>query len=366
MLQIKARINISGTTQGATITAVSNLKGNNVSGVVNDVVNKVSVPLGNPFVLGRSVTGIKDVYYDKLPYYMGGQLADENGVFPEKYIITLTGKTLSNYIIVFDKENNRHPNYVKVDGNFIIDNETQLELPIDNELETHTIEIDNWNAPDYPMIITGLYAIKDLEITQKNLESFSSNIMDRQSAEHPTYGLISNSANLSFYDFNEEALDLIITKVLHSGIFVSVWIGDDETGVNEQICEMEIRDLTYDNNNRKVNLILKDNLEDWQKINVSDISYDPRPEKNNPKTAEWYYKQLYWIANDYVGLKWRYKVLWFDELDNETQKILSNTIIQYPILESGNLWDSWNKLCELCLLHTYINNQNKVVTKYSI
>lgn len=360
MLQIKARINISGTTQSATITAVSNLKGNNVSGVVNDVVNKISVPLGNPFVLGRSVVGVKDTYYDKLPYYMGGQLANESGDFPEKYIITLTGKTASNYIIVFDKENNRYPNYVKVDGNVILDNAPQLELPLDDSKTTHTIEIDNWNTPDYPLIITGLYAIKDLEITQKNLESFSSNIMDRQSAEYPTYGLISNSASLSFYDFNEEALDLIITKVLHSGAKVGIWIGDDELGISEQICEMEIRELSYDNNNRKVDITLKDNLEDMQNINVQSIDYDPLNSKS--QTAEWYYKKLYDIT---IGLN-KYDILSYDELDIDTISVLHTTTIQYPLLESGNLWDSWDKLCQLCLLHMYIDNNNRVVVKYSI
>ena len=360
MLEVKARINISGTTQNATITAVSNLKGNNVSGVVNDVVNKINVPLGNPFVIGRSVVGVKDVYTDKLSYYMGGQLADESGTFPEKYIITLTGKTASNYIIVFDKENNRHPNYIKLDGNVILDNDPQLELPIDNGSSTHTIEIDNWNTPDYPMVITGLYAVKDLVITQKNLESFSSNIMDRQSAEYPTYGLISNSANLSFYDFDEEALDLIITKVLHSGARVSIWLGDDDLGTSEQICEMEIRELSYDNNNRKVDITLKDNLEDMQNINVPAIEYDLRYPKS--QTGEWYFQKLYEIT---AGLN-KYDVVSFFGLDIETSDILTNTVIEYPILESGNLWDSWNKLCELCLLHMYIDNNNRVVLKHSI
>ena len=360
MLQVKVRINISGTTDSATITAVNNLKGNNVSGTVNDVVNKVNIPLGNPFVLGRSVVGKKDAYYNKLLYYMGGQLADEDGNFPEKYVITLTGKTISNYIIVFDKENNRHPNTVTVDGTVLTDNTAQLELPLDDSETTHTIEIENWNTPDYPLIITGLYAVKDLEITQKNLERFSSNIMDRQSAEYPTYGLISNSANLSFYDFNEEALDLIITKVLHSGAKVSVWIGDDEFGVNEQICEMEIRELSYDNNNRKVDITMKDNLEDMQNINVLSIDYNPQ----NPKsqTAEWYYKKLYDIT---TGLN-KYNIFSFDELDIETKDILSKISIQYPLLESGNLWDSWDKLCQLCLLHMYIDNENRVVVKHSI
>ena len=360
MLQIKARINISGTTQGATITAVSNLKGNNVSGVVNDVVNKVSVPLGNPFVLGRSVTGIKDVYYDKLPYYMGGQLADESGNFQEKYVITFTGKTVSNYIIAFDKENDRHPNTVTVDGVVLTDNTAQLELPLDSSKTTHTIEIDNWNTPDYPLIITGLYAVKDLEITQKNLESFSSNIMDRQNAEYPTYGLISNSANLSFYDFDESALDLIITKVLHSGVHVIVWLGDDETGVSEQICEMEIRELSYDNNNRKVDITMKDNLEDMQNINVSAINYDPRYPQS--QTGQWYYEYLYNIT---VGLN-KYNILSFENLDAQTQNVFRKTNIEYPLLESGNLWDSWDKLCQLCLLHMYIDNENRVVVKYSI
>lgn len=357
MLQLKARIKISGTTETATIGAVSNLKGNNVSGTVNDVVDKVSVPLGNPFVLGKSVLGSRKFYNNHLDYYMGAQLSDASGFFAEKYIITIQGKTKSNYIIVFDKENKQYPNNIIVDGKTIFLESPQAELEFDKEKDVHTIEIDNWNTEDCPMIITGLYAVTDIEITQWNLENFRSSIMDRQSENYPNYGLISNGANLSFYDFNEKALDLIITKALHSGAQVSVWLGDNEVGTYEQICEMEIRELSYDNNNKKVDITLKDNLEDMQNINVAQIDYDPI----NPVsvTAYYFYQYLRDIA---VGTG---KFL-FEDVDTQTLSVLNATTIEYPILESGNLWDCWEKLCELCLLHMYINNNNKIVIKYGV
>ena len=101
----------------------------------------------------------------------------------------------------------------------------------------------------------------------------------------------------------------------------------------------------YDNNNRKVSVSLKDDLEEWQDINIEGFSYDA---KNRPQyTLEWFYNYLYRETPA------KYKMLAFEELDDTTQNILSNCTIRYPMLKSGSLWQQWTKMCQVAQAHIY-------------
>ena len=214
---------------------------------------------------------------------------------------------------------------------------------------TATIKINETNS-----------AYNDIKINQKNLMSFNSDITDRANVQQPSYGVISNSASLTFSDFDEKVLDLISNRVLHSGIKVEVFLNNTDSGAIEQICQMQIRELSYDNDNRRVQISLKDNLEEWQDINVSGIGYYlPNGEAIGETIAEWFYVKLLKETPE------KYNMQSVEELDIETQNILYNTFIKYPTLEEDTLWNEWQKLCELCLFHIYVNNQGKTVCKYN-
>jgi hypothetical protein len=58
-------------------------------------------------------------------------------------------------------------------------------------------------------------------------------------------------------------------------------------------------------------------------------------------------------------------MLSINELDEDTQAVLNNTYIQYPLLESGSLWQQWTKLCQACQLHIYKNSDGVVVCRYN-
>ena len=238
-----------------------------------------------------------------------------------------------------------------------VDDDPQIEIHFPNTSNSHTIEISNWNTPNEPLIITGIYADLSIDIGLNNLISFNSTIQDRDSSDYPTYGLISNTATLNFADLDEQTKDLITQKILHSGITVTVELVNDTANKREQICQMEIRNLSYDNNNRSVSLSLKDNLEDLQDINFEGISYTPTV--STPKTAKEIYDILYEATKKLNKYQWQS----YDELDEEVKDRLNSITIQYPTMESSNLWDGWNKLCQLCLLHIYIDNNNVVVVK---
>lgn len=361
MITVKARINISGSGRGTISSVNFSPSGNNISASGMSLINKKEIRRANPFILGKSILGRGATYVKTLSFFMGSVLSDANGNFKETYTVEISGKDLTAVIFVFDKENNYHPNTVSADGNILFDDDSQFEILLSNSAQTtHTIQISNWNAPYEPLIITGIYADIVIDIDTKNFVSFKSDLMDRESSSYPSYGIISNGASLDFADFDEQALDLIKQKILHSGITVTAWVENEEASTKEQLFEMEIRELTYDNNNKQVQLALKDNLEDMQNINVPAVEYDISSRES--KTAQWFYEYLFEKTNE-LG---EYNILSFSELDEATKEILRTTVIEYPLLESENLWNSWDKLCQLCLLHMYIDKSNRVIISHGV
>lgn len=360
MITITAKINISGDNKGTINSITTSAEKINVSADLNSVINAQGISLGNPFILGKSRLGSGAYCTNSLPYFVGRYLADSNGNFSQSYTITISGSNISSCIIVFDKENGRHPNTIIVDGETLYDDDAQFEIAFTNTANTHTIVISNWNTPNEPLIITSIYASLDIEINRKNLISFNSDITDRANSREPSYGIISNSGNLTFADFDEQALDLITQQILHSGIEVDVFLNNTFSNMTEKVCSMEIRELSYDNDNRQVQLSLKDNLEEWQEINVPGIGYYlSNGDTIGAQSAKWLYLNLRKETPS------KYHMQLFEELDSETQNILENTVIQYPTLEEDTLWNDWDKLCELCMLHIYVDNNGKTICRYN-
>lgn len=355
MITLTARFDISG--NGGTINSLnSNLSGNNVSADINNILGKRNVEIGNPFILGESKLDSGAYYTNSLPYFLGKELSNAYGNFSSPYTITISGSNITQFVIAFDKENGAFPNNIVVDGETIYDDDAVWEINV-TPTDTHTIEISNWNKPYSPLIITSIYADISIEINRDNLISFNSDIIDRTNVRVPSYGIISNSANLTFADFDEQVLDLITQQILHSGIKIEVWLNNTISKTKEKVCLMETRELSYDNDNRQVQVTLKDNLEKWQDMYFEAIDIDPL--NIEPKTAKWYYEYLHSKTPQ------SYNMLSFEELDKDTQDILETTTIEYPLLDSDSLWNEWYKLCALCLLHIYVDYEGKTICKYN-
>lgn len=358
MITITARINLSE--NGGKISSLSSNKGgNNVSANINEVLGNKSVQVGNPFILGKSKLGSGAYYANNLPYFLGSQLSDYNGNFTSSYNITISGKDITQFVIAFDVENRAFPNSIIVDGETVYDDDPIWEVNV-NTADKHTVKISNWNKPNSPLIITSIYADIGIEIDRNNLISFNSDIFDRGNIQRPSYGIISNSARLTFADFDEDALDLITQKILNSGVKVEAWLNNSDSNASEQICLMQTRELTYDNNNRQVDISLKDNLEEWQDISVPSLFYYDEDGTELPPIRA---AQLYLVFLDFTPKK--HNMLLFDELDNETQRILKNTVVKYSTFQKDTLWNDWQKLCELCLLHIYVDNNGRTICKYN-
>jgi hypothetical protein len=291
---------------------------------------------------------------------MSSQLSDSSGYFLSPYEIEVSGNEIKALTIAFDTINNRHPYSIKIDGEEYVDDDAIFTINLQSA-NSHKISIDNWNAPSYPLVIMGIYVDITIEVDYAKLISLDRSIFDRSDTELPSYGIISNSGSLSFNDLNGEIKDYAEQMLLTSDLKVVISLNNTLAKTEQKVGTFETRDWDYDNDNRSVSVSLSDDLEEWQDIQIEGFGYDQRqPYKvlgrgSMADLYDWLHKRT----------PSKYDMLSYEELDESTKEILYNTTIQYPVLKSGSLWQQWTKLCEVCALYIYKNNDNKTVCSYT-
>ena len=365
MITLTAKINLLSGDNSALSLGSDNLSGNNISSNLSGIVGVKKTAI-NPFIFGVSKLGSGATFESKESftkrsgggYYIGNQPSDDSGNFGKPYTITIIGNAMTSLTIAFDTANGRHPNSINIDGTTYIDDDAIFTVANLTSSTSHTITIDNWNTANAPLVITGIYVEVAIEIDRRNLISLERTIYDRSDLKLPSFGIISNTGNIEFNDINGEVKDYAEQMLLEKGLKCEIKLNNTLVdGASETISLFETDEWDYDNDNRVVSVSLKDDLEEWQEINVDEISYDPR--KTESKPFRWFYEYLWNIT------KQNYNMLSFDELDSDTQSVLNKTYIQYPLLESGTLWQQWTKLCEVCQLHIYKNSDGVVVCRYN-
>lgn len=192
---------------------------------------------------------------------------------------------------------------------------------------------------------------------RRNLLSLESEIRDRSDIKLPSWGIFSNGGNLSFKDINSRFLGYANAGLLKSGIKVEIFLNDTISKRKEIVGTYYTADWEYDNDNLSVSVSLKDDLEEWQSIKIDGINYDPR----NPKSVFSNMAELYkWLSNHTPK---KYKMFTFDDLEYDLQSFLESTVIEYPLLNEGSLWEGWSKLCVVCGLVIFKDFDNYTVCK---
>lgn len=351
MITLTALISITDESRGSLSNATGN-GGNNVSASLSDVVNDKKHG-GKVFVLGASKLGSNDEYADAVPYYMGSVPSDENGDFSTDYSITISGANIVGFNILFDDTNKQFPRTLIVDG--VESANSNAIFTIDDlvSANSHTVVISNWNTPNFPLKIQGIYITVDLYVGGANLVEIRRKIADRSTAESPCWGIIANSGSLSFTDIDDELKTYAERQLLTSGIDVLITLKN--TLVEEKfevVGDFTTDKWNYDNDSKKVSVSLKDDLVDWQSIQVP--SYILQDEKTALELYE-YLKEI----TEQNG--WE-----FAPIDSDTYDILSSVVCPFPYMQSGSLWNEWQKLCEVCALYIYKNNNDAVVISTDI
>ena len=229
--------------------------------------------------------------------------------------------------------------------------------------QKHTIVFEEWNNPYSAFVLSGIMAMFDYkpEISRRSIVSFNREVFDRDNAERLSYGVISCGGSLKFNDYDGTYKALAERLALNSNVTFNAFLVNTLSKKRESIAYMKCANWNYDNQSRSVSVTLKDDLEEWQDIQVEGFDYDPRnPSKvlENKSMADLYK----WLHGKTPR---KYEMLSYGELDGTTKGILSNTTIPYPLLESGNLWAQWNKLCVACALHIYKNSRGDTVCAYT-
>ena len=354
MIRITARINIgeNGGTLNTVTTANSSV---NYSSTLNEVNGHHIQRKSRPFILGRSRLGGGDRFTKTVNYFIGRQKANASGNFTQNFVIELSGSKITLLTIVFNKRDNEFPISILVDGNAFYDDDPTWTIPLDGKDE-HVITISNWNTPNSPLIISSIYTDLSIDLNETNLLDFERTIMDRSDIKKPSFGIISNTGRLSFIDKDGEVADYISQQLISSANVISAYLEDTETGAQEQIAYFNTQQWSYNNSRSIVDVSLKDDLEEWQDINVAEIYFNLKSQQS--ETLKYFYEYLHEKTPK------KYNMLSFEELDETTKNILQNTTIQYPYLEKGSLWRQWSKLCEIAQLHIYKKN-NQTVCVYS-
>lgn len=349
MIRLTAEVDILSSDNGV-ITTTSNVGSikNNISVGFSDVIEH-RVPLTNPFIIGISKVGDGTVYSNYEKYFISRQIANGNGMFVEPIEFTIYGDKITAFTIAFDTLNKRHPTSITVDG-YTQQNDDDVFTVSVNGANEHTIRIENWNTPNQQLIITGLYVQLSIDIDYRNLISINRSIFDRGDLKLPSWGILSNVGSLEFIDTNYEVRDYVEQELLVAGSKIKITLNNTLANTKEEIGIFYSDSWNYDNDNRKVTVSLKDDLEEWQNILLDEYSL-----KEDQTMYDVY---LYLVSK--TPKKWQFY------LDEETKIFLQSITCKYTYLNSSNLWSQWAKLCEIGMLHIYKNNENKVVVKKSM
>ena len=337
----------------------------------DNVYYEYSTTSNTPVGIGVAV----DVYIPK-EFANSGEIAEPTDVFPQVavygtasrqkgnvgavYEITVTtDKPTTSLTLTFDQANNYHPTSVEIDGaTFPVRKAvfTTDHLPFGTE---HKIRIYNWNSPKTNFFLYGIssHLVDWTDIDYRTLKSCDSSIFDRSDVEKPSWGIFSNTGNITFNDVHGIIEYFAEQQLLASGIPVELRLKNTLTGKTQKVGSFYTAKWNYDSDNREVSVSLKDDLEEWQDINVSSVIYDPRYPQS--KTFAWLYKYLWEKTNP------NYPMVSYDELDENTRGALDNNTIKYPLLKTGTLWQQWDKLCQVCQLNIHKNENGTVVCRYS-
>lgn len=363
MIRMIAILNLLDS-EGSKITMVGFTPSvNNISPMITPIVG-VRRNGSNPFLLGASKLGSGATYESKdtIDYYIFKMPSDSNGNFPSVNHIRIDGLNINHFTILFDTYNNGYPIKIKVNGNYIENNSPTFTVGnlIGN---SHDVYIENWSMPNYPMRIQGIFTGLEIFIDERNLIEMWSKRSDRSSNLEPAYGIISNLGFIKFLDFNKEIQDYVRQRLLKPNLSIKMyventWFRDEFNNTKlpsdhskiQQIAELVTNKWDYNSLNFEVSVECKDDLEEWQNITVPEIELTPN-------------KTMLDLFNYLKSLTPSKFV--FEPLDMETEIRLGSIIIDYYYLNKGNLWESYDKLCQRAQTHIYKNSVGNVVIKYS-
>ena len=314
----------------------------------------------NPFILGTSKLGEGSKLQSETKFFISAQRSDKDGNFKSPFKIIIKPNITHLLTIKFDTKNNRHPKAIYINGVEYKDDDATFTLKVTTSAE-YEVEIRDWNTPNCPLIISSIASYGKLDINRRNCLSIDTRVSERSDYDEPCYGIISNKGQIVFRDDDGEAKDLIKDKLLKKGLRVQTFLHNTTEPIEyrQQVSELYIDTIEYSDEDRTVTLSLTDGLTEWQNIPADAFTIDLR--NYTSQKLRWFYDKLVEKSPN----KSLYNFVLFDALSEGTQSILENTVIPYPIIDSGNYWRQWTKVCQAGALYLYRNATGGITLNYA-
>lgn len=274
--------------------------------------------------------------YEASTYYLESYSAQE---------ITITGENLDFLGLSFGGSGYSYPLAIQTKENIYELNEDTILIKDLNGANSFHFVFMYWNTPNSEIVINDIFTT-EINVNRTNLISAESNLSYRADKKMPSFGILSNTGNLEFNDIDGRIKLFAENNMLKSDVKVELYLRNTLTNTQEQIGNFYTDVWNYDNDNRQVSVSLKDGLEELQDITPTEkLEYDPR----NPKPL---------LLRDIYTFLWqrtprKYGFITYGSLDETTKDIMLNTVINYPLIEQGTLWQMWTKLCEVGGLYIY-------------
>jgi hypothetical protein len=185
-----------------------------------------------------------------------------------------------------------------------------------------------------------------IEVNADNMVSLQNAISDREKANLPSWGIVSNGGKISFYDTNSEVIRLIEKNGISKFSRVKIYLTNTLANITKNLGEFYTSKWNYDNDSRLVDITIKDDLEEWQEVVISQAY----------KMSNFTYLELYYQLVSHTPAKF------IISTDAKTLEYLSTITESNPSnLVGDTLWARWQQFAEATMLHIYKNSKGEVV-----
>ena len=325
MVEYRCDIEFMPEGDNALINSVNLPTGNNISKFNGGDYfgSAISTPkLGSkPFIIGVSKISDGSRYLNEYDGYLSKTLTDNNGNCD--FTIAISGSNIDHFTIHFDNIVNEYATEIIIDDEKFVNDDTYFFVKVANQ-QNHSIKFTKWNKPNSNIRFTAITLGLNLSFNQFNgLLSFVRGSQNMQDNTTPSYGAISQYGSVKIADYTGEINELEELNLLTSGIKIKLYMDNELVG-----------DYLFDTfekeNKTTYNIQLNDEIINW-----NDILVDEQKLQEN-KTA---YDLYLFLKNLYSAD--------YEDLSNEMILYLQSILIKYFYLESGTLFEQWNKFCDI-------------------
>ena len=209
MITLNAKIELKFSSESILNDLTCNLQGNNISANIGEILGygfKENKPI---FLLGMPNISVNNRLYNEIDFFIGDQLTDENGLFANEYILTLTGENITAFAIMFDTINDCYPNKIYINDKEY-DNDNVFFCVSNLEPSSQcTIKIKGLNKPSMPLRILGLMDGFTIVVNGANMIKSSLKHSKNNDNSTPEFGLVYDTSSIEINDSNKMIYQLL-------------------------------------------------------------------------------------------------------------------------------------------------------------